>query len=319
MILETRKGDVTIPNVDDVYLTGYLAKLESQSKNTERTVRSALAIFYDVMNVPIVDITVDDLKQFDEYLKSRYSNNTTRITRRRLIQGYYRHVIKILGQRGDMRPDVFQYVPNPFKKRVKREKNGFKVDLDALDDEKKTIPSDLMTRIIKVARNYSQREYVLFLILKHCGMRISEAITIRVENIDFDRRIIATGTVKDYAKEGLVIHPFPKFLSVEIKKWIALLEDPDDWLFPGRISHIKCAPRLVKSFQKKTGVTGWHSHYFRATLIQNRTKLGCPREINEFLNNHAPSGTQAMFYDFKNWSHVDRVKAYDKWHPYNEP
>lgn len=319
MIIETKKGDVITPSVDDAYLIEYLAKLKDQSTNSERTVRCALALFYQEMNISIADMTVDELKLFDDFLKGYYSNNLTRRTRRRLVHSFYRHVLKILGQNGDMRPDVFQYVSNPFKKEKKKEKNGFKVDLDALEEKKHAISPELMERIFKVAKTYSQREYVLLLILKHCGMRLSEAITIRIENIDFNRRIIASGTVKDYAKEGVVIHPFPKFLSIEIKKLIALLEDPEGWLFPGRKTHIKIAQKLIKSFKEKTGVDGWHSHYFRATLIQNRTKLGCPREINEFLNNHAPSGTQATFYDFKNWPHEDRVKAYDKWHPYKEP
>jgi len=288
------------------------------SKNSFVNTRCTLSVFYDIIGKSIIDVTTKDIKKYVDFLDSRYSNRSTKRNNVVRVKAYYHHVLKKIGEQGILKADIFKYIDIGFLKKERfKQKEGFKVNL-AEFQRSKAIPDDVSARILAAARIRSQRLHVLFLILKHTGMRVSEAITIRIDNIDLERRVVSSGTVKNYAKESVVIHPFPAHVGMEIKKLIATLKDGETWLFPGHESHVKQPQSLIKAFKKATGIGRWTSHQFRHALVTKRSLIGCPKEVNEFLQNHAPSGTQDMYYKFRNYTIEDRVALYDEWNPYAE-
>lgn len=320
IIAKIHESFPSISTIDETFITAYATKLDDQSSRSHNLFGLIIPEFYAFVKKPILDITLDDVNGFIAILSARVATSSV-ISYMKFIRAFYRFSLKLhAGNTRELITDVFRYVDMPKNNpRTIKSKTGHKVDLDDLDGESKIIPDNELHTIIKFAFARGIVEHVLFGILKHTGMRISEVITIRNENIDFEKRVIVSGTVKDFSKEGIVIHPFPKFMIIPIKKLIAINRGTE-WLFespryPNRFR--KYPQTLIDRFRRDTGID-FTFHQFRHTLITKRSQNGCDRELNEYLNNHAASGTQARFYDFRNWTIDDRVRAYDKWHPFSE-
>ncbi|MHA1679625.1 MAG: tyrosine-type recombinase/integrase [Promethearchaeota archaeon] len=297
------------------FLCKYFTKLESQSDNSVMNVRSSVSLFYKMVNKSILDTSVDDAEHFVAWLDTKYALSSLKSHVKR-VKAFYRFCLKIEAKNGNIIPDVWDYVDLPAKAKESTEE-GYDVEWDDLENESKALDGDSIARIMKCANAWSFRLFVLLAILKHTGMRVSEAITIRVKNINFEKRIIVSGLVKGYSKVGKVIHPFPIFLVVPIKKLIAINRG-NEWLFEGRggKSHYKNPQGMIKTFRIKNGLDFTY-HQFRHSIVSRRTKNGCPREFNKFLTNHAVSGLEERVYDFPNWKLEDRTKKFDEWHPYN--
>jgi len=272
----------TIQEADKNYLCMYLDKLKAQSKNSFTCTKGTLKQFYECVKVSICDLTYSDVNAYINYLATYFSNNATKRGHLVRVKAYYHFVLKYLGAQGIYKHDFFKIVNIPFLHLQKEKRvDGYKVDAEEIEGKIKFMSIELIDKILAAASFRSQMVYVLLLILKYCGMRLSEAITIRIDNIDLDRRVIFSGTVLNYAKEGRVIHPFPIHVGTEIRKLLATYAQDAVWLFPGRDTHIKTPQTTIKNFQKRSGITGWASHQFRHSLIKRRTMKGCPREIKD--------------------------------------
>ena len=308
-----------LPKIDGDIFESYLTKLEAQSPNSASNFVTMARWYYTDIKVPILDITIDDVKSIHAAIKRRASTTNSCNTMRTKVMSYYRHALRELASKGIIKPDMFRYVENPFKaSKGQQSETGYDVDFSTLDDNVKSMSMELMDKILHAAKVRSLKEYTYFLLEKYTGMRESEIITIRVKNIDYKQRIIVSGLVKGAAKEGMVIHPFPEEIVYDLRKYVATLPPNCPWLFPGRSpsNHVANAGVFVWNFQQKTGISGWTSHQFRHTIVFLREKMGCPDHVNEFLQNQAVTGTQAKYYRERNFSLQERRELYDKWNPF---
>jgi integrase len=159
----------------------------------------------------------------------------------------------------------------------------------------------------------------VFGILIATGMRISEALTIKIGNINIEHRFIDTGLVKGARKstlnsdEGLLFF-IPEDFVTYIKNYLYLLDDKSKWLIPGAKEHLTTSAfynTTKYNYPKKFA----RFHTFRRTLITNRVKkMGCPLWISEGLMNHAPSSVEGQSY-IELELHEKR-ELYDKYFPY---
>jgi integrase len=271
-------------------------------------------------------VKVSDIKSYFEHLKTLDLCETTCWNYSVVVKSWFTYAIKqIYALTGQTLINMFDYVDVPFKNQVgggnKDASTGkIKIEMDSAKANVKVISDQDMEKIVRAARLRSQRLYTFVLILKHTGMRISEAETIRVENIDVTERIIASGNVKDFAKTGIVYFVVPEFVMAEIRAYKLDLQPGEEWLFPapsrGTQGHVSAMRSELRKLAKRTGVP-FTSHWFRHTIIKKREKMGCPPHINEFLQNQAVTGTQARYYRERNFTLRDRRELYDRWNPWN--
>ncbi|MEX2758185.1 MAG: tyrosine-type recombinase/integrase, partial [Candidatus Sigynarchaeota archaeon] len=253
------------------------------------------------------------------YLKARPLKNSSKRVYLLWVKAWTNHAKKALFLHGTQITNYFDYIENPFKGENTCDGN-LKVDLDMdTTDNIKALNDEQMDQILRAAELRSRALFIMLTLLKHTGLRLSEAVTIRTENINLAERVIASGIIKNHRKTGKVFYFVPPAIATELRSYILSLNDGAEWLFPSPVSpsHYTTS-HFEKMIRNISIVVGFHftAHQFRHTLIAKRHKLGCPPHVNDLLQNHTASGTQAKFYRERNLTLRDRRAFYDKWHPY---
>jgi len=310
-----------LPELDAEILEEYLRDLQEHSRNTALSFIRGIMLFYEcVGRRSIRDCTIADIETYIKTLKAATLKRSSKKTMFNVAKTWHARFVKRAFAHGQQLVNFFQYIDNPFlEDDTERSGTGYRVDLESKKTDTMVIPLDYMDKILADARARDYRVYLFLLILKYTGMRASEAITIRIENIDINERIIASGTVKNYAKTGEVIYFTPRHVMDEIENYKLILTPGETWLFPSNKTgkHITCWDMILRRFQREAGLH-FRSHQFRHSLITRRDQMGCPGNINELLNNHALTGTQARVYREKNYTILDRRSLYDRYNPYDK-
>lgn len=156
-------------------------------------------------------------------------------------------------------------------------------------------------RLFKCIRNKKHR--LLLLITYASGLRVSEVVRLKLENFDFDRKLIhikqGKGKRDRYTILSQVVISF-------LKEYIRFME-PDEWLFPGAKPGTHITERSVQNVLEKAVAKAKISkkvtvhtlrHSFATHLLERGTDL---RYIQELLG-HASSKTTEIY------THVSRRK-----------
>ncbi|MFX0100474.1 MAG: tyrosine-type recombinase/integrase [Candidatus Hodarchaeota archaeon] len=206
----------------------------------------------------------------------------------------------------------------------------YKFKNDPVGGEKveKFLTKNQLEIILKTSKNRSIRDYILFLLAVHCGMRISELKTIRIENINFKERYLKTGLEKGARKSNKegdkpLIFFFPSAVGRKVKEYVIYLNKKEGWLFPGKNTKegYMYAPQNMINRKYKWDFK-FTMHWFRHTLITNRKMFfngenGKPKISDwesEILMNHTPSSVENKHYT--QLPIEEKRKLYDKYHPY---
>lgn len=314
--------NIGIPEPDGEILADYLVVLHEQSDHSAKNALPAITGFYKCMSFKALkDMNIDDINAYVDYLKSLPWKDSAKGQEFQLVKTWVRRFLKRLAAQQVILPNLFDYVDNPFGARHRsKHVDTLKINLemDTKDNIKSLTSSELETIMQKV-RLESKWFQVLLLVLKFTGMRLSEAVTLRLENIDLKERVLASGVVKNHRKTGKVVFFIPPHVATEIKAYTMLLDDGEEWLFPAKYTtdHVTkgTVTQKLDRFSTKIRID-FTAHQFRHTIIKNRELMGCPSHVNEFLQNQAVTGTQATFYRERNFTLRDRRDLYDKWNPY---
>lgn len=138
--------------------------------------------------------------------------------------------------------------------------------------------------------------------------RISENVTIRLENFDCETRVFKSGLEECAEKAGEVTYALPKVVCAIFAEYIADLKahGESEYLFPGRIKgHLD----IIGAGKKFTSL-GINSHAFRHTMETFQRKDRINLYDMEYLSNHKQRGTVAQKY--VHFTPEDRVKLYDE-------
>ena len=168
-----------------------------------------------------------------------------------------------------------------------------------------------LKEVLDYLRNYSLAAFQLSakgyfslgLILTFCGCRVSEAVTIKLENLDIEERYFKSGTENSHRKSGEVYFCFPKIVATHLSEYVedlkARMSPGNVWLFPGNHNgHLG-----VCTVCSRFGLSGLpfkvKSYTFRHTLetFQLNIVNAFPLEHVEILSNHAPKGTVMKNYN----------------------
>ncbi len=323
ILVDLQQKAVPEPDVD--ILADYLATLDSQSKNSYLSFKAHILEFYTFTSYrQLANVKVADIKEYFEHLRSMRLSEKTRWIYSYVVKTWFTHAIKQLYARsGVTLVNMFDYIDIPFSSSPPQVKTGtskIMIDLDAAKSNVKVISDADMVKIVRGAKLRSQRLYTIVLVMKYTGMRISELETIRIENVNVNERIIATGGEKDFSKTGIVYFVVPEHVMAEIRAYKLDLKPGEEWLFPSlygaKGGHVVTLGKEIKELSTELGIH-FTSHWFRHTIIKKREKMGCPPHINEFLQNQAVTGTQARYYRERNFTLRDRRALYDQWNPWD--
>ncbi len=252
----------TISEYNKQQLTIYLKTLtlKAYSSSTITTYKSEFAIFLQTLK----DVKVDELKTdrvknylFYCYDKLKLSENTIH-SRMNALKFYYEKVLK--------RERFFFDIPRP--------KRPLKLP--------KVISEEKIFKGLSEIKNLKHK--VLLMIAYSAGLRVSEVINIKVDDINSDRMQIFIERAKG-KKDRLV--PLSK-VALELLREYYIKYQPKKWLFEGQIKNTSYSSRSAQAvfnyYFEKVGIPKYitfHSlrHSFATHLLEGGTDIKYIQEL----------------------------------------
>jgi integrase len=311
MVTQTKLEFIyNISNYDRDIIERYLNEVKKRSEGAARNHKSAIYECLNYINKPIEAITMIDIKQFfDNVLDKKDVKLSSKEVRRSYLSSFFYHIqSEMLERQIDYRNPV------PIKKVyrfTKKEKDFIKVS----EKQEEIYTNKELGDILREIKKKSYRDFMLVGILISTGMRLSEALTIKIENINLKERYIETGFEMNARKSNkALLFFFPEGFKIYLETYLNHLDKKSVWLFPGNTTHLQTQSwyiRLKKVYNGKYT----KNHKFRKTLITNRIKMGCPLLISEMLINHKSSSVEGKHYI--KLSIPEKRNYYDKYFPYS--
>ncbi|MEM3713628.1 MAG: site-specific integrase [Candidatus Aenigmatarchaeota archaeon] len=152
----------------------------------------------------------------------------------------------------------------------------------------------------------------LVFLLLDSGMRLSEALNIKIENIDFTTYTILLTQTKT---SKVRIAPFSDFSFESIRKLIE--RNPSrEYLFFNFLKNRRVSKNDVKLFyrrlQEKTGIKKIHSHRFRKTFGSKLAENGMPIQYIQTIYDHSRLETTMIYINYRENQALEEYKKYHR-------
>ncbi len=163
----------------------------------------------------------------------------------------------------------------------------------------KYLSEEEVKRLIEASRE-NPRDYAIISLLAYSGLRVSELCNLRVEDVDFNERIIYVHSGKGDKDRIVVVSPH---VIDALHNYLDTREDDLEYLFASqksqRISRVQVF-RLVKKYAEKARIKKEVTpHVLRHTLATTLLRRGVDiRFIQQFLGHSSVATTQI-------YTHVD--------------
>ena len=132
----------------------------------------------------------------------------------------------------------------------------------------------------EVEREGDPRDAALIRLMLSCGLRVSEAVSLRLEDVDVGERHGVITVRKGKGGKYREV-PVPPAARKALREWLAVREKEyprSPWLFPGASGegHLtECAVwRVVKKYAWKARIPDLHPHTLRHTCATNMLRSG---------------------------------------------
>jgi len=309
-MIEAIEFTYTIGPNDFSIVEGYLKEVAKRSIGAYRNQKSRILRTLNHLNKPLQEITMIDIKEyFDRVIDIDDIKLSSKETHRSYLKSFFYYV-----QAYFLDQNITFQNPVPITKVYKFTKKN--KDFKKVSEQDGEIYTETeLQEILNQAKLQGFRDFILYGIITATGMRISEALTIRIENINLEERYIETGFEMDARKsdKGLLFF-FPKGFKPYLEKYLLYLNKEQGWLFKGTKTHLTTPGwrnRCKKYYEEKYSLF----HTFRRTMITRRIKdMNCDLLISEMLMNHAPSSVEGKHY--LKLSIQEKREYYDKYFPY---
>lgn len=254
-------------------------KLKGYSCKTINSYVRQVQFFFNRTGIPLELVRREDIILYLEKLQ-KVTGHLDRSTAAHIISGL-RALYRSVGKQGSVNPA--ETIPCP-KHEVRYP--------DILSKEE-------VKRILQATRNIKHR--LLLMLIYYAGLRVSEAVTLKVKDLDFERNLI-------HIRQGK--GKKDRFVMLSQKIWATYQEYRScypikEWLFPGAHITTHLSVRSVQSTfynaVEHAGITknvSIHSlrHSFATHLLENGTDL---RYIQELLG-HKSSRTTEIYTHVSN-------------------
>lgn len=153
----------------------------------------------------------------------------------------------------------------------------------------------------EVEREGDPRDAALIRLMLSCGLRVSEAVSLRVKDVDVGERhgvvTVRSGKGGKYREV-----PVPPAARKAVMEWLAVREKKyprSPWLFLGASTNRPltsgAAWRAVKKYAWKARIPGLHPHTLRHTCAANMLKAGANLVEVASVLGHARLDTTAVY------------------------
>ncbi|MCR4421137.1 MAG: tyrosine-type recombinase/integrase [Exilispira sp.] len=298
-------GQIKIIDAVEVFCS-YIQKIKQYSINTYQNYYSDLVEFsnfaqknWKIENLS--DLSTEVVRSFLSELRLLKRQPTTLIRKRSAIHSF----IRFCEQRNFIQRGVIIF-PKGFRGERKLPEFFTKSQISSFINFLKT----------KVDENdyYSYRDYIIILLLTFCGIRASELIMMKKENIDLSHNIIkVTGKGK---KQRII--PFPANLKDSFEKYLNLIDINNlEYLFCNK-RKIRLTRRglfyiLSIRMQQYGSSLNIHPHKLRHTfatlLLENGADI---RMIQKFLGHESIATTEK----YTQLDKQRKIELYKKFHPH---
>ena len=265
----------------------FLKKLETElkiSKNSEHTIRNYLTAnkrLFEFSNKSPEKIEQDDVKAFMATNLTNQSSSSTIV----FLSAIKYAFSNILGK------DITL--------RIKRPKKERKIPVVLTKDE--------VRNLIESIEN--KKSNVMVSLLYACGMRVSELINLKVQDLNFEEKI---GYVRQGKGKKDRIFNIPDTLLNRLKKQVEQqIENKEEYLFTGSNGRLSSRniQKIVNKSAKKAGIKkSVHPHTLRHSfathLLESNTNI---RNIQELLG-HADLNT-TQIYTHVSQEELKKVKS----------
>ena len=245
-------------------------QLRGLSENTQKRYMWQVDQLEKYSNKPAVDITKEEIEAyFFKLLKDNKSKSSIEVARCALLFFY-----QAIGQ-----PEVMGQIP-----RVKRNKPSLN----------RTLEKEEVVRLIEAVSDRKMR--LILMLMYSSGLRVSEAIRLRVQDIESKNKRIYVSTSK-HGKDRYTILS-EKFL-IELRRYFNWYR-PQNYFFPSSGKSGLVTPTAIQSsFKqalkmsgiKKNATLHWLRHSFATHLLDDGADL---RMVQQFLG-HASIKTTAIY------------------------
>lgn len=168
-------------------------------------------------------------------------------------------------------------------------------------------------RLISAIKNVKHKTIVLLML--DCGLRVTEAITIKFKNFDFKHRTITIKSLKKGDKTALRTIPLSNRLYRTVGEYLndtkKLDINSDSFVFPSYTDkgHIdrKTIWRILKRYSNKLNIANLHPHTLRHTFATHHLSAGTSlAEIKEMLG-HKNYNTTLIYAEIPTEKLKERV------------
>lgn len=282
----------------------YLLIDKNYSNNTIESYKEDLLKFSEFFNnKDISSIDIDDLKRYVKYLNNQELNELSISRNISCIKSFYKYlnIEKII----DNNPSDSLFLP---KVRKKLPNTLSEEEVDRLLD-------------IKLTDMFSYRNKAMLEVLYATGLRVSELVNLKMENIDFESDIIRTYGKGN--KERVI--PIGEYAKIYLEKYLneyryqMLKHGNNEYVFLN--NHGKNMTRqgffkIIKQIANDAGIKKEISpHILRHSFASHLLKHGADlRTIQELLGHSNVSTTQI----YTHISNEELKENYKNYHPHGE-
>jgi integrase len=323
LIYSLTAQNITI-NLDDLELIeGYLQLKKKTGSKNMISIRIALFdLFQYSKTTSIKEITRSIYLDYCYNHLDSYAY-ASKIGRKALQLAFFRYYKELIEE-----TDPSYVIPIPVKT-FKFEKPMEKIASIEADLEDTCFSIEKLLLILKTLNSLSikgkfqQTRTIFYIIILQifCGMRISEALTIRRENFHLDSRYLVTGLEENARKNKMPLYfVFHSIIATLFKEFMLQQQQiypNSEWVFTGKNGISPIGENTINHHMRiLTEKLGFEikTHSFRKTLITNYLhESKTPTHVVETLTNHAISSV--IFKNYDKYNIEERKKDYFEYLP----
>ena len=249
------------------YLDLFKAYMRAEKK-AENTVTKYVGIvesFLDDLKKPASELTKRDMQDYKERLAARYCENSMST-----MIAAVNHFTECILERADLMMKAPRRVDKPGK----------------------ALTEDEVSRILRESRRRNLRAHAMICLMYYGGLRVSEVLSLRISDVDFDRRVLQVhcGKGKDYSTVHLKKYPVQalrEYLKVRAKP---SGREHADRLFlskNGRPLSKYGIWKSIKLLSHDAGVSkNVYPHLFRHSMITHMAERGLSAPLIQAQSRH---------------------------------
>ena len=299
---------------DSLIIERFLEEKRKRSLNSYIANRCYLFEFLNFVNKNLENIQIDDGISFFERINKDYRAFSTKRDIRTRLKSFFNYYesVNIRTIRNYKNPIPESHIFEFSKKETDYNLTEF--------DENVIFTDEQLLFVLGTAKKRRLMEFIIFLLLICSAPRMNELLTIKLTNLNLEKRYFITGITYNARKQNKpLLFFFPEKISGYLKLYISQLDHDSIWLFPSRnnrnkegyYKYIGIYLTVINNYGKEYS----HFHEYRSTLITNRIKrMSCPEGYSEGLANHAGKSTEWKHYI--KLSNKEKLEIYDKYFPY---